>query len=128
MSDKELWQLSACDLATRIAKGEMSSLDAVSATVERMRSVNPKLNAVVDDLGNEAIAQAKKHDEAMAKNGPLGPLHGVPITIKENVDQMGRATPNGVTAFKDLIAPRRCAFGEQLEKGRGNRYWPYKHA
>ena len=105
MSVTPLWQLSACDLAEKIAAGEVSSSDVVTQTVERMRSVNPKLNAVVDDLGNEAIAQAKAHDEHMAKSGPIGPLHGVPVTIKENIDQTGRATPNGVEAYRNVIAP-----------------------
>ena len=95
MSEFPLWQLSACDLAAKIAAGEVSSTDAVTQTVERMRAVNPKLNAVVDDLGDEAIAQARSHDEQMAKAGAIGPLHGVPVTIKENIDQTGRATPNG---------------------------------
>lgn len=105
MSEFPLWQLSACDLAAKIAAGEVSSTDAVTQTVERMRAVNPKLNAVVDDLGDEAIAKARSHDEQMAKAGPIGPLHGVPVTIKENIDQTGRATPNGVEAYKDIIAP-----------------------
>src|SRR4029450_12815543 len=45
------------------------------------------------------------YDKVMRENGPIGPLHGVPVTIKENVDQKGCATPNGVVAFKDVIAP-----------------------
>ena len=105
MSEFPLWQMSACDLAAKIAAGEVSSSDVVKQTVDRMRAVNPKLNAVVDDLGDEAIAQAEAHDEQLAKSGPIGPLHGVPVTIKENIDQTGRATPNGVEAYKNIIAP-----------------------
>ncbi len=105
MAEFPLWQLSACDLAAKIAAGDVSSTDAVTQTVERMRAVNPKLNAVVDDLGDDAIAQARAHDEQMARSGPIGPLHGVPVTIKENIDQTGRATPNGVEAYKTIIAP-----------------------
>ncbi len=116
MADKPLWQLSACDLAAKIANREVSSQEAVAATVERMRTVNPKLNAVVDDMGDEAISQAKAHDEAMARSGPIGPLHGVPVTIKENVDQKGRATPNGVVAFKDIIAPDDAPLVNNLKK------------
>ena len=100
-----LWQWSACELAAAMAAGEISALDAVGAAVQRMRALNPKLNAVVDDLGDAALQEAAAHDRHFAAKGPLGPLHGVPVTIKENVDQAGRATPNGVTAFKDVIAP-----------------------
>jgi len=77
----------------------------MTATVDRMRAVNGHLNAVVDDLGDEAIAQARDLDVVLKTSGPVGPLHGVPVTIKENIDQKGRATPNGVKAFADVIAP-----------------------
>jgi len=100
-----LWQWSACDLAAAIARGDVSAAEAVGAAVQRMRALNPKLNAVVDDLGDAALQEAAAHDKRFAAKAPLGPLHGVPVTIKENVDQAGRATPNGVTAFKDIIAP-----------------------
>ena len=77
----------------------------MTATVDRMRAVNGHLNAVVDDLGDEAIAHARDLDVVLKTSGPVGPLHGVPVTIKENIDQKGRATPNGVKAFADVIAP-----------------------
>ena len=99
------WQWSACDLAAAIARRQLSAVEVVGAAVQRMRALNPKLNAVVDDLGDAALLEAAAHDRHMAAKGELGPLHGVPVTIKENVDQAGRTTPNGVTAFKDIIAP-----------------------
>ena len=103
--DQPLWQWSACALAKAIADKDVSCAEAVGSTVERMRATNGKINAVVDDLSEAALQQATEHDRILAERGPLGPLHGVPVTIKENVDQKGRATPNGVTAFKDIIAP-----------------------
>ncbi len=111
-----LWQLSACELAEMIAQKQVSSSESVTASVERMRAVNGKLNAVVDDLGDEAIAEAKALDEELARSGPRGPLHGVPVTIKENIDQKGRATPNGVAAYKDVIAPGDAPFVTNLKK------------
>ncbi len=99
------WQWSATELAQAIAEKEITSTEAVTGAVERMAEVNGHLNAVVDDLSEAALAEAASHDETQARSGPIGPLHGVPVTIKENVDQKGRATPNGVTAFKDVIAP-----------------------
>ncbi|MEM9105465.1 MAG: amidase family protein [Pseudomonadota bacterium] len=105
MTDRPLWQWSACDLAEAIASGQISSREAVAAAVERMDERNGALNAVVDAFGDEALAEAEKLDETMQRSGPLGPLHGVPITIKENVDQTGKATPNGLVALKDVIAP-----------------------
>ncbi len=102
---KPIWQASACDLATAIVAREVSTVDAVGAAVERMHAVNGHLNAVVDDLSEDALREAEAHDRHMAEHGPVGPLHGLPITIKENVDQKGRPTPNGVQAFRDIIAP-----------------------
>lgn len=85
--------------------GELTASETTNAVLQRVDERNPHLNAIVDDLREEAVAQAKELDDQFAKSGPVGPLHGVPITIKENIDQKGRATPNGVEAFKDMIAP-----------------------
>ena len=103
MTGKPLWQMSAVDLSANIIGGELSCEEAVTAAVERMRAVNPKLNAVVDDLGDAAIEQARDHDETLAGSGPIGPLHGVPVTIKENVDQKGCATPNWKKMASKLV-------------------------
>ena len=97
-----LWQYAATDLAALIQAGEVSATEAVRASVERMHAVNPALNAVVTDLSEAALDRAKALDAA---KGPKGALHGVPITIKINIDQAGEASSNGVVAFKDLVAP-----------------------
>lgn len=115
MTDNALWQMSACDLARNIAAGEVSALEAVTASVTRMEERNGAMNAVVDDLSEQAVEEAAKLDEIYAASGPVGPLHGVPITIKENIDQKGHATPNGVPAFKDLIAPADSPFVTNLK-------------
>lgn len=118
MNDRPLWQWSACELADEIIGKRISSVDAVASAVERMRSRNPKINAVVEDLGDEALDEAKNLDLTMERSGPVGPLHGVPVTIKENIDQKDRATPNGVAAFKDIIAPGDSPVVQSL-KGAG---------
>ncbi|WP_340110022.1 amidase family protein [Pikeienuella sp. HZG-20] len=105
MSDTSLWRLGAADLAALIAKGEVSARDAAASAIARMEAVNPRLNAVVADLSAEAMTEAAALDERQAGGEPLGPLHGVPVTIKVNVDQKGHATTNGVPAFANVIAP-----------------------
>lgn len=102
MASSPLWQLSATELARLIQSGEVSAVEAVRSSVDRMHAVNPGLNAVVTDLSESALARAKALDAA---TGPKGPLHGVPVTIKINIDQKGEASSNGVVALKDLIAP-----------------------
>jgi amidase len=69
-----------------------------------MAAVNPRLNAVTVDLSAPAREAADRADAAVARGDTLGPLHGVPVLIKENVDQAGCATTNGVVAFRDLVA------------------------
>ena len=90
--------------------------EAVKAHIERMNAVNPRLNAVVVDLSDEAIKAARAADRARAKGGEVGPLHGVPITIKENVDYQGRPNPNGVPALMNLVAPSDSPVVRNLKK------------
>jgi len=100
----ELWRWSAIDLAQGIRNGSISSREAVQSALERIAAVNPTINAVVQVLANEALADAARADTLRASGAALGPLHGVPVTIKVNVDQRGCATTNGVVAFRDVIA------------------------
>ena len=103
MTDKApLWQWSAAEIATATRDGSLSAIEATEAAITRMNAVNPSLNAVVESLADEARSEAEALD---ACNDPKGALHGVPVTIKINVDQTGHATSNGVAAFKEIIAP-----------------------
>ena len=95
----------ASALATAIRAREISAREAVASCVERMHAVNPGINAVTVDLSQQALALADRADAAVARGDALGTLHGVPVTIKENVDQEGCATVNGVEAYRDAIAP-----------------------
>ncbi|WP_245333837.1 amidase family protein, partial [Bradyrhizobium guangdongense] len=110
------WQWSAVETAAAIRSGAISAVEAVEAHLERMRTVNPRLNAVVVDLSEEALAAARAADKLRAKGGELGLLHGVPITIKENVDYEGRPNFNGVPANKGLVAPSDAPVVRNLKK------------
>lgn len=105
MTTNPIWQWSATDIANAIRQGDVSCVEITEAAVDRLRKANPALNAVTVDLGDEALSHAKKADQVRAAGVELGPLHGVPVTIKENVDVQGQATPNGVKAFENVIAP-----------------------
>ncbi|MEM9198986.1 MAG: amidase, partial [Pseudomonadota bacterium] len=99
---RPLWQLSAAETSAAIRDGNLRAGDVTEAALARMEAINPALNAVVESLADEARAQAEALD---ASDAPKGPLHGVPVTIKVNVDQKGHATTNGVPALRDMIAP-----------------------
>lgn len=116
MTQTDIWRLSATDLTTLTRRGDLSATEAVQASIERMDAVNPDLNAVVEDLRAEALERAKALDHARANGQPTGTLHGVPVTIKLNVDQKGHATTNGVVALKDVIAPDDAPVVSNLQK------------
>ena len=90
-----VWQWSALQTAAAIRSGAISSVEVVSAHIARMRDVNPKLNAVVVDLSEEALRGSKAADNARAKQRELGPLHGVPITTRKMSTMRGGPTPTG---------------------------------
>lgn len=101
----EIWQWSAVETARRVATREVSAMEVLEAHLARKAAANPALNAVVVDLGAEARAAARAADRAQAAGAPLGPLHGVPVTVKINIDLEGQANSNGVAGLADLIAP-----------------------
>ncbi len=105
MTSAPLWQLSATDAARSIAAGEVSAEAVTESHVARLQSVNPALNAIVVDLSEGALQAARAADRARGRGETLGSLHGVPVTVKINIDVEGQANSNGVVAFKDNIAP-----------------------
>lgn len=100
----DLWKWTATETVSAIGEGRISSREAVTSCLRRLEEVNPTVNAVVDVLAEEALTAADLADEAIRGGARLGPLHGVPVTVKINVDYAGRPTTNGVVAFRDLIA------------------------
>ena len=111
---KQPWQLSAVDQAAGIRDGDMTSTEVVQSVLERVALKNPELNAIVDPMDEQALRAAEQADAAIANGEPLGPLHGVPVTIKVNVDTKGRPTTNGMTCFKDVIAPDNSPIVQNL--------------
>ena len=107
MISEPLWQLSAVEVAAGIRARQFSCSEVMVSVVERIRKLNPRLNAIVVDLTEQALAQAAAADRTTPADlgSDPGPLHGVPITTKLNIDQEGQATTNGVPAFANLIAP-----------------------
>ena len=98
------WQRSAVETAAAISRREVSALEVVESHLSRMDEVNAQVNAVTVRMDDEARSAARTADDAMVAGTPVGPLHGVPVTIKENVDVAGQATTNGIPAFADNVA------------------------
>lgn len=100
-----LWQKPATELARLIADRKVSSVEVVEAHLHRIEAVNPKVNAIVRVLADEARAGAALADQAVARGDRLGPLHGVPFTVKENTDVAGLPTTWGVPALSGAVVP-----------------------
>ncbi|MCS6891334.1 MAG: amidase family protein [Rhodovarius sp.] len=102
MSD--VYALSATEIAARVRARELRAVEVVAAALARLDQVNPRINAVVEPLHEEAMAAAAEVDAALARGEDPGLMAGVPVTVKVNVDQKGHATTNGLTLQKDHIA------------------------
>ncbi|MBC9209097.1 amidase family protein [Roseomonas aerophila] len=100
----ELWRLTATETAARVASRAVSAREVTQAALERLAAVNPRINAVVQEMPEQALAAADAVDAAIARGENPGPLAGVPVTIKVNVDQQGFATTNGLRIQQDLVA------------------------
>lgn len=85
----------ALDLRSAIARGEVSAVEVVSASLERMESLEPTLNAFVTPTPEMALAGAREADERRSRGDTLGPLHGLPISVKDLINVGGVRTTFG---------------------------------
>ena len=113
---QDLWRLPAKDIATLIRSKKISAKEAASVALARLDAVNPSINAVVDHRPADVLAQAGAIDAAIAANQDLGPLAGVPVTVKVNIDQQGFATTNGLKLQRDVIAATNSPVIDNLRK------------
>ncbi|MGF6408825.1 amidase [Paraburkholderia sp. MM5482-R2] len=102
----DLWRWEAWQLAQAIARGTISSREAVTSCLARIDAENPRINAMTHINRDSALRAADEADAQRAAGVPLGVLHGVPVTVKCNVDVTGEPTTHGVAAKRDLIAQK----------------------
>ena len=100
-----LWSRSAVELAAMIRAREVSCVEVTEAVLDRIARHNGRINAIVVECPEDAMRAAEQKDREAADGAALGPLHGIPVTIKENIDVAGQATTNGLPAYADVIAP-----------------------
>jgi amidase len=100
----ELWKLPASQIASLVALRKVSALEVAQSALARLDSTNSAVNAVVECRPDEVLDRARQVDEQIARSGAAGPLAGVPVGIKVNIDQAGYATTNGLKSQRDLIA------------------------
>ncbi len=100
---QELCEMSAVELATRLARKQVSAREVLTAHLAQIDRINPKVNAIVTLVRERALAAAAHADDEMARGGPIGVLHGLPVAHKDLVDTAGIRTTYGSPFFRDNI-------------------------
>lgn len=93
----------ATELAAMVRSKSLSPVEIVRTHLERIEAVNPMLNAIVTLTAEQALAEAKKAEAAVMDGADLGPLHGVPFTVKDAIDTAEVLTQRGSPIFKGRI-------------------------
>ncbi len=114
MSTRDLCFLPAVELARRIRTKELSCLEVMEAHIAQIERVNPRVNAIVTFLPEQALQQARAADAALAKGVEPGPLYGLPIAHKDLVLTKGIRTTFGSPIFKDFIPDQDEILVERL--------------
>jgi aspartyl-tRNA(Asn)/glutamyl-tRNA(Gln) amidotransferase subunit A len=116
MDEKELAFIPAWKQAEMIAKKQASPVELTEMYLRRIERLNPKLNAYLTVRGDEALADAKTAEAAMARGGKLGPLHGVPVSIKDIEVTKGIRSTLGSLVFKDTVPDRDSVVSERVRR------------
>ena len=110
----DICQLSAVEMARRIRARELSAREVLAAHLDRIATVNPSVNAIVTLIAERAMAQASAADEAQARGGALGPLHGLPIAHKDLQPTKGIRTTFGSPVFRDFVPDEDSLLVERI--------------
>src|SRR4051812_36808206 len=98
----ELTYLDATALAHLIRDKEVSPVEVMQAHLDRIAALNPRINAIVT-VADNAMRDARAAEAALLAGATLGPLHGVPFTVKDSIDTAGVLTQRGSPIFKGRI-------------------------
>ena len=115
----ELWRMSVTELAGTIKSRQVSSQEVIEAHLGRIDAVNGSINAVVIVLAEQALDAAKAADRALAGGADLRPFHGVPFTVKENIDVAGTPTTQGLKALANAYPRQDAPVVERLKAAGG---------
>jgi len=115
--DESSWT-SAADLAGRIRRRELSPVELMSSTIQRIERRNPSLNAFVFTDFDQAMERARAAEAAVTSGEALGPLHGVPTAMKDLLDFKPGwpSTFGGIRALRDQVIDAYCPYAERMER------------
>jgi amidase len=115
----ELWRMSARELAEVISSRQVSCSEVIEAHLHRIEVINDSINAIVIVMAEQARKAAKTADGAIAAGADLGPFHGVPFTVKDNLDVAGTPTTQGLRALANAYPRRDAPVVERLKAAGG---------
>ncbi len=122
MSSQEICFLTATELARRIRGKDLSAREVMEAHLAQIERVNPKVNAIVTLLPDQAMEQASAADEDLARGREVGPLHGLPVAHKDLFFTRGIRTTLGSLVFKDFVPEEDALIVERLKKAGGHHH------
>src|SRR5918999_5331249 len=116
MPDTEICFLTATELARRVRVKDLSAREVMAAHLAQIERINPKVNAIVTLLREQAMELAARADDALARGEEIGPLHGLPVAHKDLVPTRGIRTTYGSRIFKDYVPDHNGLIVERLQK------------
>ena len=116
MADSELIYLSATELGRRIRRREISPADAAEAYLRRIEQVEPTLNAYIAVLGDQALESARKAEAEIAAGMDRGPLHGVPVAVKDQIHTAGILTTSASKLRADFVPDEDATVVRNLKR------------
>ena len=110
----EFTSASAHAIAQAIRGKQVSTVEVVQAHLDRIAEVNPSLNAVVCICADRALDEAREADAAISRGEDLGPLHGVPMTLKDSLNTQGVVSTGGTVGRRDFVPERDATLVARL--------------
>ena len=124
MKADEICFMTARELAESIRRRELSAREVMTAHVQQIAEINPRVNAIVSQLDEErALELADEADRALAAGEPVGPLHGLPIAFKDLEDAVGVSPALWIANLPRQLPGTRHPRCRTAASGRSNRDW-----
>lgn len=114
-TDDELVRLSLAQAAALVRSGEVSPVELAQACLARIERLNPTLNAFITVRGADALADARRAEAEIRAGRWRGPLHGIPIGLKDNIDTAGVRTTGASELFKDRVPSEDADVARRLK-------------
>ncbi|MEE8159992.1 MAG: amidase [Dehalococcoidia bacterium] len=116
MNKADIPYLTATELSERIKDREVSPVEAVEAYLDRIEELNPKLNSYITVLADEAMEAARGAEEAIIAGRYIGPMHGIPVALKDQLLTRGILTTAGSNILRDFIPLEDATVVTKLRK------------